>query len=138
MTTKPSVIPEGTKWCNGCSQLHGKMDFATDNCRFDKLRPKCRQCDNRRRANHDFKTRIAANPEAVKRYFEKGAQVLERLAFLKAEADDKRDVKRAAKAANPDAKPKAKPKGPVTAATIIARYNAKVLAAAEANAALQI
>ena len=90
MTTKPSIIPEGTKWCNGCSQLKGKMDFATDNSRSDKLHRRCKQCDNRRRSISQVRNRLADNPEAVERYFAKGAELLQRMAIIKAAADAKR------------------------------------------------
>ena len=102
MTTKPSVIPKGTKWCNGCSQLHGRMAFTSDTSRPDGLQRRCRMCDNRRRTkqqfdarlavnpNATFRARIAAYPDAAERVL--GTVLVQRMAAVAAEADAKRAV----------------------------------------------
>lgn len=126
MTTKPSVIPDGTKWCNGCSQLKGEMDFATDNSRHDKLNRRCRPCDNRRRYVSQVKNRLTANPELVERYFAKGPELLERMAIIKAAADAKRTETTAKAKAT-----KAKAKGGVSESTVKAAHYANLLATME-------
>ena len=92
MTTKPSVIPDNAKWCNGCSQLYSRMNFSSDASRSDKLARRCKQCDNRRRTLSQVRNRLAEHPELVERYFAKGAEMLQRMAIIKAEADAKRVI----------------------------------------------
>lgn len=85
MTTKPSVIPDGTKWCPACKQLRGHMDFASDAARKDGLRSKCKPCDHRARS----RLNLRKNPDMIARHIAKSEEWVKRISEIQTTAKAK-------------------------------------------------